>query len=388
MGGTVTDQLRFRAGPFEFAPYMRIGEIALDTNVFYDLEGNRRTDVVASGGPGLKVTLPAGRVRFYVDAAADYYWFAKTVEQRHFGGRAGGGFDWIAGGFSLGASRYFVRTYRRPNIEIDQRVLRDEWQDRAYLNFAAGGRLRINPYFTINNSELVEDTSYLGTDLRPALTYKIYTATLEVKYGLTPKTDFLLLGDQQWDRFQSARTRDADSNRLGGGFELKSSTRLSGRAVGGVRLIRPKVGIRGNLTRPWTDANITWFIGIKTQLGGTFHLDSNYSAFASASLELPLYRDQRTTAFFNRRFNRRIDLRLTGELSRLGNNTPVIVGGRDDPQVLKRDDKFYRADADLGFEIFRKLRLGLIANYSERQSNYDDFGIDGLLLGARLSFNP
>jgi len=382
----LADQLRFHAGPFDVTPYMKIGQIALDTNVFYDQE-NRRTDFVANGGPGLKIALPIGRVRPYIDGNVDYYWFAKTVQQRHFGGRAGGGFDWVAGGFGLGASRYFGRTYQRPNVEIDQRVLRDTWNDRAYLNLSIG-RLRVLPSFTRLDSDVVEDASYLGADLSRSLTTISTTATLELKYGLTPKTDFLLLADQQWDRFPKDKPRDSDSNRFAGGFELKSTTRLAGRAVGGVRLIRPKLQARGDVQKPYVAANISWLMGVKTEVGARFHLDTQFSGFSSASLDLPLYTNQEVSAFLGRRFNRRIDFRALGGITWLNSDNAVVVIRDGVPQTIARDDRFYRAEGDLGFELFKKLRLGLIATYNERQSNYDDFGIEGLLFGARLSFNP
>lgn len=47
---------QFTAGPFIITPTFRIGSLAVDTNVQY--QRDRRTDFVASAGPGLDIALP------------------------------------------------------------------------------------------------------------------------------------------------------------------------------------------------------------------------------------------------------------------------------------------------------------------------------------------
>ena len=53
--------------------------------------------------------------------------------------------------------------------------------------------------------------------------------------------------------------RDTDSNRIYGGFEVQSQTRLSGRAVGGVRLFRPKNAAKwSDRSGPYVDVNLAY----------------------------------------------------------------------------------------------------------------------------------
>jgi hypothetical protein len=381
------ERWRFGAGPFVLSPYIRIGEIAVDTNVFYVPE-ERTTDLVANGGPGLRIDVPVGRFVPYVDGNVNYYWFARTKGLRHFGGEAGGGFDWLGNAVKVSASQYFERTFRRPSIEVDTRILQDTWRTDVGMDLSAGARVRLEPHFSIDDSEVVPE-SFLGAELRQSQSIKRTLAELDVKYRLTPKTDFVLVGDQDWARYPYDATRDVDSNRVGAGFELSSDTRLSGRAVGGARHFRPLNTSRGeSFVRPWADVDFRWILGSKTQVGARYSLETTYSAFDTTETSLPLIESQIAGIYFARQLVRRVDFRTGFELNTFTNNVPVVIRQRGTEVVIARDDKFYSAHAELGVRILQRLRLAGTATYNERQSNYDDFGLEGLLLGAKLTFNP
>jgi hypothetical protein len=257
--GTRRDEpLRFRLGRIEFAPYIRVGEVALDSNVHYTPE-DRKTDLTTNGGPGLRITIPAGRFRFYGDGNVDYYWFLRTKEERHLGGEAGGGTAWDTTRFAAGASRFFSRTYRRPSIEVDQRVEQDGWRDDAYLSLDLG-RVTALPSYTSLETE-TGSVAYLGVDLGRTLTQNRRNVALETLWHLTPKTDFVVMGDQEWTRFPRQGLRDSDSNRIAGGFQLTSATRLRGRLVGGVRLFRAVHTSEAQATKPYADAHVDWILG-------------------------------------------------------------------------------------------------------------------------------
>jgi hypothetical protein len=381
--------LRFRLGRVEVAPYIRVGEVALDSNVYFTPE-DRKTDLTTSGGPGLRITVPAGRFRLYGDGNVDYYWFLRTKEQRRFGGQAGGGVDWETSRLGAGLSRVFSRTYRRPSIEVDQRVQQDAWSDDAYLSLDLG-RVTVLPSYNYVET-VAEQVDFLGTDLARTLTQNRRNVTLETLWRLTPKTAFILLGDQEWTRFPKALRRDSDSNRLAGGFQLSSETRLSGRVLGGVRLFRPIGGPGGRASggrqaKPFADAAFDWRLGAKTSFGARYRYDTTYSAFDTVDGRLPLILNQEAALSFSRRILRRFSLELEGGVTTQRNDGQVIVL-QPEERAIERDDRYYRARADFGFFIFERLRFGVVGTYSERQSNFADFGVDGLLVGASLRFNP
>jgi hypothetical protein len=380
------EPFRIRLGPFRLYPYIRIGEVAVDTNVYYTQDA-RTTDLVASGGPGLRLTLPLGRFELYGDGNVDYYWFLHTVQERRFGGQAGGGLIWETSRHALTASRFFIRDYRRPTREVDRRVEQDRWRDEAVLLLGLG-RVDLLPAYYGERSEVPQGTFYLGTDLGTTLTQDVKQAVLELDWHLTGKTSFVMFGDQEWRRFEGDPTRDSDSNRAAAGFQVLSQTRLSGRAVGGVRFIRPldpRAG--GELQKPFVDTDLDWILGAKTRLSAAYRYDTQYSAFDSVSGRLPITAVQDARLEFQRFLGRRFDIRLDGGLTAFENGVPVVVADENGRQLVKRDDLFYNAGIDLGFH-WGKLRIGAMARYDERQSNYDYFGVDGLIVGARIGFNP
>jgi hypothetical protein len=263
------------------------------------------------------------------------------------------------------------------------------WRTNVSLAVDAGGRLRIEPTLSVENRAVPSGSLFLGTDLSQALTEDRYRGEIALKYGMTSKTFLVMLADQEWSRFPKARTRDVDSNRLGGGFELMSETRLSGQAVGGIREFRPKSATRGEkFLRPFATARLEWILGSKTRLGADYSLDTTYSAFDTQSTALPTIDTERVGVRFFRQILRRIDFIADGSLNTLKNKAPVVIRRRGGEETVVRDDRFYSAHADLGLWILKRLRLGGTISYNERQSNFADFGVDGLLLGASLRFNP
>jgi hypothetical protein len=56
-GQQASDQpLRFRLGRVEVSPYIHVGDVSVDTNVYFTPE-DRKTDLTANGGPGLRLTI-------------------------------------------------------------------------------------------------------------------------------------------------------------------------------------------------------------------------------------------------------------------------------------------------------------------------------------------
>jgi hypothetical protein len=67
---------------------------------------------------------------------------------------------------------------------------------------------------------------------------------------------------------------------------------------------------------------------------------------------------------------------------------PVTVDGPSGPQTAVRDDKVWEGGADLGFRFRSHYRLGFGVTYTDRRSSFDDFGIEGLLVGGTLKYIP
>lgn len=377
----------FKAGPFYVTPKLRIGTIGLDTNVFYTAT-ERQADFTASVGPGLELVVPLGTLRLGLEGGLDYLYFARTESQRRWGGEGRARLEWIRGRVEAEVERGFARTFSRPSFEVDQRILQDQWLTTADLRVRVVGALSLAARGRRLENEVANDQESRGADLETSLTRDETLIAGELIQGLTPKTSLLLGGDFQSERFQLDRTRNADSNRAYAGFEVESQTRLSGRAVAGVRFYRPLVAARGpDLHEPYVDSDVSYRFGPRTELGARVSRDLTASAFDSTS-GLPLLRREVYELRIEKGLPARFDLRVFGGFTRLRSFAPVTVDGPSGVQTDLRDDRVWQGGADLGFRFRSHYRLGFAATYTDRRSTFDDFGIEGLLIGATLKYLP
>lgn len=379
---------RFRLGPFWVTPTLRIGTIGLDTNVFYTAN-DRRTDATASGGPGLEIVLPMRSLRLSVGGEVNYLYFIRTESQRKLGGDARSRLEWQGGRVRAAVQDAYVRTFGRPNFEVDRRVLQDQWTTSAELAVKTPGRLGLRTEVSSQRVDVAAHQDFLGADLASALSRDEYRALLGVRLGLTPKTFFVLEGDEQLDRFRIDASRDADSNRLYGGLEIESQTRLAGRAVGGLRLFRPRDASRGgNLRAAYATVDLTYHVGPRTHLSVTSSRDLYYSAFdpkgAAPTLTIESY-----GARIEKGLVGRLELFLFGRLTRLGTAGAITLRKADgDVLVAERNDTVREGGADLGYRFRSRLRVGIAAAYTNRRSTIADFGVRGLLVGGTVNYNP
>jgi len=378
-------------GPFWVTPSLRIGRVMLDTNVFY--EGtNRTTDVTGSIGPGLDIALPIKRaVQVYTSGYLDYIHYVKTKELRRWTGGAAAGVDYDGPRLRAGVEQAYREQFERPDAEIDQRVSRASWQTTLTLELKGVDQYRfgIRTALGAQRVEYAAGEQYRGADLRTNLNRDIYFARLELRYRLTGKTSFVLGGEHEMNRFSVDETRDADTNPLWGGFEIDSPTRLSGRAVGGVRLFRPldPVG-KSQITAPYADVTLTYTVSPRTLFRFTHQRDLQYSAFR-VSGDSPTRRNASYELRLEKGLVGRLDLWVWGRYTELKTDGEITVDNLDgSTQTAVRDDQYTEAGADLGYRFRDNLRIGLSAEYSERRSNFSDLGFDGLLLGASVTYTP
>jgi hypothetical protein len=378
----------FRLGPFWLTPTFHIGTIGLDTNVFYT-PSDRHTDLTASGGPGLDAVLPMGSVRFIVGGDVVYVYFVRTPSQRRLGGTARSRLEWTTPRLHAAAQESFERTFRRPGFEVDRRVQQDQWMTTGELGLNTPGRLGVRTEASSQRIDVAEGQTFLGADLRRALSRDVYVALLGVSLRLTPKTSLLAEGDYQLDRFRLDSSRDADSNRLYGGLRIESDTRLSMRAVGGVRLLRPKDSRRGGQIRtPYASVDVAYRFGPRTEFGGSYGHDLQFSAF-DAIAAAPVITLETYSARLTKGLVGRFEILFSGRLTHLRSAGAITLQPDSGGTVVTvRNDTGREGIADLGYRFRPNFRIGVAAGYASRRSNVADLGIQGLLLGGTVTYTP
>jgi hypothetical protein len=378
----------FHFGPFYVTPYFHIGNIGLDTNVFYSATG-RQTDVTATGGPGLELLLPLGaEARFRVNGTFDYLYFVRTVSQRRWNESGDARLEFKTGRTEGSVVESYARTFSRPNLEVDQRVLQTTETTQLDLRRRLFGRISLTLGALRSKADVDAGQLFLGTNLRATLSRDEYRAAAGLGYALTIKTSFVIEADQQWDRFPFDTGRDTDSNRLAAGFRTDETALISGRLLGGVRLLRPKALPGTQKQTPYADADATWNVSKRTKISGSYSRDLFFSAFVPLG-PTPTLRMEVVGARIEKFFGDRIDLKLYARETHLitdGAITVVIPGQA--PIVAVRDDRARETGVDLGYFFRPELRIGVAASYIDRRSTFSYFGISGLLVGGTVQYNP
>jgi Putative beta-barrel porin 2 len=379
-------------GPVYLTPRLRIGTLGLDTNVFYTAT-DRQTDFTASGGPGLEIVLPVrSSVRLTVEGGIDYVYFLRTTSQRRLAGDARARLDLVGARADAALEGSYRRMFGRPSFEVDERIVQDQEQARVDGHAELSERFALRANVIATRLDIPEAAEFAGTDLRRTLTHDTYLGRLILETALTPKTSLLLYGDYEADRFPLDAGRDADSNRAAIGFEIASSTRLSGTLLVGARSFRLQSGgdpgEPSDLVEPYADVNLVYRFGPRTRLIATYNQDLYYSAFQPVT-GLPVIHQQTYRLRLEKGLVGALDLQLYGGLTKLRSDGLIRVEVEPGETVLAvRDDDAWEGGADLGYTFRRHLRIGIAASYVDRRSTIDDFGIDGLLVGGTITFTP
>lgn len=376
----------FRVGSFYLTPYLHVGNLGVDTNVFYS-ETDRQTDFTASGGPGLEVVRPFGyKSRFRLDGGLDYLYFAKTESQRRLNGY--GTADLVLRGVK---TRFVVQeryedTFSRPNYEVNDRIQQQREGTYALLERDLGDRLRLVLLGSRQNQR-TDSYDYLGTDLGNTLTDKQYQAGGELQLGLSIKTRLVGGGNQSWYRYPNLPERDGDSTLAYGGFRTDETALITGAALAGMRWFRLDTGGRRDIV--YVSVYPTWIISSKTKLGAYYTRDMDYSSLAQAGSGTPTNLTEIAEAFFEKFLTRSIYLRLYARQYRLISDGKVVLVSPDEGVVVeKRNDRAREAGGELGYQFRTKVRAAIKVSYTDRVSTIETFGIQGLLAGFVLQYNP
>lgn len=376
----------FRAGAWYFTPYLNIGTLGIDTNVFYT-STERQADFTASGGPGLEIIRPFRTThRFRLDGGMNYLWFARTESQRRLNwyGSAALELEGVRTSSSLEGS--YVGTYSRPNFEVDRRVQQDTVVGSARFVRRLAARWQLALWGGYRDTT-TEDELYLGTNLGETLTEKRYETGTELRRALTVKTQLVGGGEHSWHVFPRLPERDGQSTLAYGGLRTDSSALISGQAVGGYRWFWPQEGSADARGLWYANVNATLNITSRTKLGATFFRDLEYSAFATATTAPSLVNEQ-LTVFFEKLLTSNVYVRLFARQIEYVAEDVIITPPGGDPITGTRSDRVREAGAELGYQFRSRVRMGVTAIYTERRSNIETFGIQGLLAGFTITYNP
>jgi hypothetical protein len=375
----------FKVGNLYLTPYLHIGTLGVDTNVFYT-PTERQTDFTASGGPGLEIVKPFGREsRFRLDGGLDYLYFAKTDSQRKLNGYGTASVEFRGVKTRLTVEERYARTFARPNYEVNDRVQQETEGTQGFLQRNLGERFRISVF---GSRQVIRTDTYVyqGTDLGSTLSTNEYHAGAELQLALSVKTRMVAGGDQGWYRFPDLPARDGSSTLGYGGFRTDPSALLGGHALAGMRWFRLDSGADRNVV--YADVSAIWAISPKTKLGGIYLRDVDYSSLAIVG-PTPTNLGEQIEFFIEKFLTNSIYLRPYARQHRLvSDGQVVLVPPGDAPELSKRNDRIREAGSELGYQFRSRLRAAVMVSYTDRVSTIETFGVEGLLAGFTLQYNP
>jgi hypothetical protein len=374
----------FRAGSFYLTPYLHIGSMGVDTNVFYTATA-RQTDFTASGGPGLEIVRPFGKEsKLRLDGGLDYLYFALTDSQRSLNGYGTAQLELEGVKTRLVVEEHYASSYRRPSYEVNARVQQETEGTQGFLRRNLGERYAL-ALFGSRQRITTDNQDYLGTNIGDTLTQDTYEARGELRRALSVKTQLVAGGAQDWYRFPRLPERDGDSTLAYGGFRTDQTALIAGQALAGYRWFRLDTG--GRRSGLYVDVDAAWSLSPKTKLGARYARDFGYSAFGTTGAT-PTNLNEAAEVYLDKLLASNLYFRLFGRLGTLNSDGAITVVTIDGIQTAVRDDRVREAGVEFGYQFRTRVRVGVTAFYTTRNATIETFGIDGLLAGLTVQYNP
>ena len=130
-----------------------------------------------------------------------------------------------------------------------------------------------------------------------------------------------------------------------------------------------------------------WKLSPKTKLGVQYRRNVDYSAFATTG-PTPTNLNETAEVYLDKLLARNLYVRLFGRIGSLASDGEITIVTPDGIETAARDDRVREAGAEFGYQFRSRVRIGVTATYTTRESAFETFGIDGLLAGLTVQYNP
>jgi hypothetical protein len=180
--------------------------------------------------------------------------------------------------------------------------------------------------------------------------------------------------------------RDGQATLAYGGFRTDETALISGQALAGYRWFRLDTGEERDGVYANVDA--AWNLGPRTKLGARYLRDIDYSAFQTSGAT-PTNENEMAEVFLDKVLASNLYVRFFGRQSRLASDGAItIVPPGEAPQASVRDDRAREVGVEVGYQFLQRFRVGVTAFYTTRESSFETFGVEGLLAGLTVQYNP
>jgi hypothetical protein len=365
---------RFRFGPLRFTPVLDITSVGVDTNVFNEAE-NPKSDTTAVFGPRADYWVKLGRARVIGETRVDYFYFQEYDTQRSFGTTNRARLEVPLTRLVPFVAGEYTNTRQRPGYEIDARARRTLVGGRAGVDVLIGPHTIVRGTVGTDRSRFSSDDTFLGAVLSERLDRDASSLGLSLRHELTPLTTWMVLAEQQRDRFVLSPHRDANGLRVVTGFEFKPFALISGKGVVGYRQFDTLSAAVPDYTGPVASADLAYALRA-TRITAKVERDVTYSF---EELE-PYYLLTDLTVTVTQRLTRQWD--VVGRAGRqLLDYTAV---GPLDASV--RTDRVGQLGGGVGYHVGEIMRLGFDTLHVSRDSPLTSRNYEGWRTGVSITY--
>ena len=365
---------RFRFGPIRFTPVLSVSSVGVDTNVFNEAD-DPKDDFTAMFGPRAEYWVKLGRSRVIGESRVDYFYFQEYDTQRSFGTTNRARLEVPLARLVPFVGGEYTNTRQRPGYEIDARARRTHDAGRAGVDLLIGGRTTLRGTVGTERHRFSSDDSFLGAGLSERLDRDSNTLGFSVRHDVTPLTTWIVLVEEQRDRFVLSPQRDADGLRVVSGFEFKPFALISGKGVVGYRRFDTLSGLVPDYTGPVASADLAYALKA-TRITGRVERDVTYSFEA---LE-PYYLLTDLAVTVTQRLTHSWDVVGRGARQLLDYKAVGLVS------ALERTDRGRQAGGGVGYHVGEIVRLGLDTEYVSRRSPLTNRSYDGWRTGFSITY--
>jgi hypothetical protein len=374
--GDPAETARFQLGSLRFTPSILVSNIGVDSNVYNETE-NPKSDKTAAVGPAADLWLDMGRTRLSGRLSGQYLYYAEYENQRSWNSAHNLRYDVALSRLTPYVAGSYADTRERPGYEIDARARRLDTSGTAGTGVRLSGKTELVLSYRRGLLDYADDQFFDGVELSQVLNRQTNTANANLRVRLTPLTTFVVRTEMVQERFDTETIRDANSFAVVPGFELRPQALISGEAFVGVRRFATLsdqapdyTGIVAAVKTAYTVRATKFGVRVGRDISYSYEVEQPYYTLTDLGLEVT----ERVTSVWD----------IVGRTAwqRLAYKTVTTS-----PNQTPRTDHGWQVGGGAGYRFGQTLRLGVDANYYQRESiEVDTRNYEGLRMGLSISY--
>lgn len=371
---SVVDRALIHAGPFFLHPTLALRDIGIDSNVFNASE-NPQEDFTLTLVPALSGGFRIGPVRLLIVDTVEYVWYKELSSERSVNGGLAGKFEVRWNRLRPFVDVQALRTQARKGDEIDARAPRSEPTYGGGMDLGIASRTWLTLEYQYRETRYDSGASYQYVPLDQALNERTRTASVGMRFELSPLTRLEVTGRLEKVRFATSTFRDNDSYLVSGAFTFDPDALLAGSASVGYRNLQARTegtpdfrGVTARVALTYTGLPATRFsVGVSRDIAYSY--EDQYAYYVGSE----------TSASVTQNVVGPVELVARGRLAWLDYRGTVGPA----PERRDRVDSY---GGGLGFRLGDASRLGFEAEWVERRSDVPDRNYKGLRLFGSITY--